>query len=102
MILKKPYAFFIKNFKLFHFIIFALSAVLLYRTSIVYSFFKEYCKTSPNVIGKNLTSALFSPWLYNNNIYTNKKRKTIYVLYFQYIPIYWSFSRIYCFKWHNT
>lgn len=64
MILKKPYAFFIKNFKLFHFIIFALSAVLLYRTSLVYSFMKEYCKTNPNVIGKNLTSTLFSPWLY--------------------------------------
>lgn len=64
MIFKKPYAFFIKNFKLFHLIIFALSAILLYRTSVVYSFFKEYCKTNPNVIGKDLTSALFSTWLY--------------------------------------
>lgn len=64
MILKKPYAFFIKNFKLFHFIIFTLSSILLYRTSLIYSFMKEYNKTTPNVIGKDLTSSLFSPWLY--------------------------------------
>lgn len=64
MILKKPYAFFIKNFKLFHLIIFALSSFLLYKTSLIYSFLKEYNKTTPNVIGKDLTSSLFSPWLY--------------------------------------
>lgn len=64
MILKRPYAFFIKNFKLFHLIIFTLSAILLYRTSLIYDFLKIYNKTSPNVIGKDLTSSLFSPWLY--------------------------------------
>ena len=64
MIVKKPYAFFIKNFKLFHLIIFVLSAVLLYRTSLIYDFFKEYNKTTPNLIGKDLTSSLFAPWLY--------------------------------------
>ena len=64
MILKKPYAFFIKNFKFFHLIIFTLSAILLYRTSLIYDFLKMYNKTSPNVIGKDLTSSLFSPWLY--------------------------------------
>lgn len=64
MILKKPYAFFIKNFKLFHLIIFVLSAFLLYRTSLIYNFLKEYNKTNPNLIGKDLTSSLFSPWLY--------------------------------------
>jgi len=64
MILKKPYAFFIKNFKLFHLIIFSLAAVLLYRTSIIYSFIKEYVKESPNVIGKELTDSLFVNWSY--------------------------------------
>ena len=64
MILKKPYAFFIKNFKLFHLIIFVLSAILLYRTSLIYDFLREYNKTTPNLIGKELTSSLFSPWLY--------------------------------------
>ena len=64
MILKKPYAFFIKNFKLFHLIIFALSSILLYRTSLIYDFLKLYNKTTPNLIGKDLTSSLFSPWIY--------------------------------------
>ena len=64
MILKKPYAFFIKNFKLFHFIIFAFASILLYRTAIIYNFMKEYNISNPNVIGKDLTSSLFSPWLY--------------------------------------
>ena len=64
MILKKPYAFFIRFFKLFHLIIFALSSVLLYRTSLVYNFMKEFCKDSPNVIGKNLISPLFVWWVY--------------------------------------
>lgn len=64
MILRKPYAFFIKNFKFFHLILFILSSVLLYRTSLVYSFIKEFAKTTPNVIGKDLTSTLFVPWLY--------------------------------------
>ena len=64
MILKKPYAFFIRYFKLFHLIIFALAVVLLYKTSLIYDFLKVYNQTSPNVIGKELTNTLFDPWLY--------------------------------------
>jgi len=64
MILKKPYAFFIKNFKFFHLIITILSGILLYRTSLIYSFLAEYNKTNPNVIGKNLTQSLFTSWVY--------------------------------------
>ena len=64
MILKKPYAFFIRFFKLFHLIIFFMSSILLYRTSLVYNFMKEFCKDSPNVIGKDLVSPLFSWWVY--------------------------------------
>lgn len=64
MIFRKPYAFFIKNFKLFHLLLFVLSALLLYRTSIVYNFVKEYIKTSPNVIGKELTDSLFAGYSY--------------------------------------
>lgn len=64
MILKKPYAFFIKNFKLFHLIIFILSAILLYRTTLIYDFMREYTKETPNLIGKELTSTLFASWAY--------------------------------------
>lgn len=64
MILRKPYAFFIKFFKFFHLIIFALAAVLLYRTSLIYNFMKEFCASNPNVIGKDLVSPFFAYWLY--------------------------------------
>ena len=64
MILKRPYAFFIKNFKLFHLIIFVLASILLYRTSLIYDFLKMYNNTGASIIGKNVTSTLFSPWLY--------------------------------------
>lgn len=64
MILRKPYAFFIKKFKLLHFIIFVLASILLYKTTLIYSFIKEYSVSTPNLIGKDLTSTLFSPILY--------------------------------------
>ena len=64
MILRKPYAFFIKFFKFFHLIIFVLSSILLYRTSLVYNFMREFCKDSPNVIGKDLVGPLFVWWSY--------------------------------------
>lgn len=64
MILKKPYAFFIKNFKLFHLIIFIFSAILLYKTSLIYDFLRLYNIDTPNVIGKELTTQLFATWLY--------------------------------------
>ena len=64
MILKKPYAFFIRYFKFLHLIIFVLAAILLYRTSLIYDFLREFNLTSPDLIGKELTSSLFSPILY--------------------------------------
>ena len=42
MILRKPYAFFIKYFKLLHAIIAVLVAFLLYRSFTLYNFFKAY------------------------------------------------------------
>ncbi len=45
MILKKPYAFLIKNFKLLHFILTILLSISLYRTTGIISFFNEYLKT---------------------------------------------------------
>ena len=55
MILRKPYAFFIKYFKLLHAIIAVFIAFLLYRSFSIYNFFRVY-------IG-NYSSALneFSP-----------------------------------------
>ena len=42
MILRKPYAFFIRYFKLFHAIMAVLVAFLLYRTFTIYNFFRAY------------------------------------------------------------
>lgn len=55
MILRKPYAFFIKYFKLLHAIIAVLVAFLLYRSFSIYNFFRAYVQ--------DYTSALndFSP-----------------------------------------
>ena len=64
MILKRPYAFFIKNFKLLHFIIFTLASILTYKTALIYSFMKEYCAGTSKIVGKNVTSELFSPLLF--------------------------------------
>ena len=64
MILKRPYAFFIKFFKLFHLFLFLLSSILLYRTSLIYDFMKEYCRISPNVVGKDLVGPLFPTSLF--------------------------------------
>lgn len=45
MIIRKPYAFLIKNFKLIHFIMLLISGFILYRTKITLDFFNEYVKT---------------------------------------------------------
>ena len=45
MIIRKPYAFLIKNFKLIHFIMLIVSTYLAIRTNIISSFFKEYAST---------------------------------------------------------
>lgn len=42
MILRKPYAFLIKNFKRIHFILAILIGILIYKTNIVFSFYKNY------------------------------------------------------------
>ena len=45
MIIRKPYAFLIKNFKLIHFIMLIVSTYLAIKTNIISSFFKEYAST---------------------------------------------------------
>lgn len=42
MILRKPYALFIKYFKLLHVLIASFALLLLYRSYVIYNFFKNY------------------------------------------------------------
>jgi len=63
MILRKPYAFLIKNFKRIHLVFVALGIFLVYQTNIIYSFFKEV-KEVKIVSGKELTDSLFNSSTY--------------------------------------
>ena len=64
MILRKPYAFFIKNFKLMHMILTILIAYLLYRTGLSLTFFNEYISTNVSVIDQDLTGTLFNIYMF--------------------------------------
>ena len=50
MILKKPYAFLIKNFRKIHFILAILSVFIIIKTNTVVGFFKEYVANNYSVI----------------------------------------------------
>lgn len=56
MIIRKPYAFLIKNFRLISFIILLLSSFIFYRTTIAYDFFNEYATTRQFIESTTLTS----------------------------------------------
>jgi uncharacterized membrane protein len=63
MILRKPYAFLIKNFKLIHLIFVFLTGYLLYRTYIIHNFFQE-ARDIKIVTNRELTDVLFNSLMY--------------------------------------
>ena len=64
MILRKPYAFLIKNFKLIHFILVGLILYLMYRTNIILNFFNEYVASTQVALAGNLTGTLFQSYMF--------------------------------------
>lgn len=64
MILRKPYAFFIKNFKIFHLIMTVLFIYLVYKTSVLNAFLNNYISTTTNVLGQDLSSMYFSSLMF--------------------------------------
>lgn len=58
MILRKPYAFLIKHFKLIHIVLAVLSCYSIYRTKILLDFFNDYAANMVNVIGQDLSTNL--------------------------------------------
>lgn len=58
MILRKPYAFLIKHFKLIHFVLVILSCYSIYRTNLILGFFNDYLVSMINVIGQDLAITL--------------------------------------------
>lgn len=64
MILRKPFAILIKNFKKIHFLLTICAFYLVYRTSVILSFYNEYISSYTSVIGTDLTGNLFNGLMY--------------------------------------
>lgn len=64
MILRKPYAFFIKHFKLFNIILTILEIYLIYKLGFLFQFFLEYSKNPIGAIGQDLTGTLINNLMY--------------------------------------
>lgn len=60
MVLRKPYAFFIKYFKVFHLIMSIITFYVMYKATFIYSFISEYVATVENVIGRALVQQYFN------------------------------------------
>lgn len=57
MIIRKPYAFLIKYFKIIHIVLFAFMTYLLFRVRNVYMFFKNYIATGTYTFRDNMVSS---------------------------------------------
>ena len=64
MILRKPYALFIKHFKTAHIIMALMIGFVLYRSRVLLAFFQEYISYNTVVVGKPLRETLFSNTLF--------------------------------------
>ncbi len=59
MIIRKPYAFLIKHFRLIHAIMTICMGYLLYRSYLIYDYIKSYMATSMLAVNEDITSSLF-------------------------------------------
>lgn len=59
MILRKPYAFLIRNFKIIHLILSGLMIYIIYRFTNILSFINEYMSSTPSVISKSVIPTLY-------------------------------------------
>lgn len=64
MILKKPYAFLIKNFRIIHLILTGLIAYLLFRTYNLYSFFSRYVSNVYAALGDAIPSNYITVFMF--------------------------------------
>lgn len=63
MVLRKPYAFFIKHFKLIHLILAVLCIYSTVQTHKLYTFFSDYIYKTVNVIGQDLVGSLYTGFM---------------------------------------
>ncbi len=64
MIVRKPYAFLIKNFKKIHFVLLLMMFYLLYKTNAVLMFFNEYIETKTIDFVGNLAGTFINLYVY--------------------------------------
>ena len=64
MILRKPYAFLIKHFRLIHTILVIMLCYLMYHTSLILNFLSEYINSTKIITGKDFTGELFNTWMF--------------------------------------
>ena len=60
MIIRKPYAFLIKHFRLIHAIMTICMGYLLYRSYLIYDYIKSYMATSMLAVNEDITSSFDS------------------------------------------
>ena len=64
MILRKPYAFLIKYFKLIHIVLFLLSGYMFFRLRDMYVFFKDFVKNDVYLYVENIASHYISTMMF--------------------------------------
>lgn len=64
MILRKPYAFLVKHFKLIHVLLTLVIAFLVYRTNTLLNFLNQYISSNQTSVIDNLTNTLFNIWMF--------------------------------------
>ncbi len=102
MILKKPYAFLIKNFKLLHIILFFILAFIIYKTNKIYNFFNDYLNGNYFDFQENFVSSyidififfalviviIFALTLYWLMKFKNKDKRYYLFLFVYYLAIF--------------
>ena len=64
MILRRPYAFFIRMFKPLHLVLSFLVAYLIYLENSILSYLNSYIYSSNNMVGQSIKEKIFSNFLY--------------------------------------
>lgn len=57
MIVRKPYAFFIKHFRLFHILFLILSFVIIVNNIGLFEFFDDYINATPTIVSSYITES---------------------------------------------
>jgi len=64
VILRKPYAFLVKHFKLIHVGLTLIIAFLVYRTNMLLTFLNEYINSNQTSVSDNIVNTMFNIWMF--------------------------------------